>query len=62
MNTYLSPKVSIDHNLYVRDQYAYQSNYESGLRITVRCMCVSLCCAVLCVFLFSSAVSKKIKK
>jgi len=28
-----SPVVSIDHNLYVRDGYIYQSNYASGLRI-----------------------------
>lgn len=33
MNTYYSPVVSIDHNQYVRGQYSYMSNYESGLRI-----------------------------
>eukprot|EP00483_Globobulimina_turgida_P005698 UN05708 len=31
---YHSPVPSIDHNLYIRGKYAYQSNYESGLRIT----------------------------
>jgi len=28
-----SPVVSIDHNMYVRGQYIYQSNYASGLRV-----------------------------
>ena len=30
---YDSGLTTIDHNLYVRGRYAYQSNYESGLRI-----------------------------
>ncbi len=31
--TYESNLTTIDHNLYVKGRYAYQSNYESGLRI-----------------------------
>ena len=30
---YSGPKASIDHNLYVRGNYAYLTNYTSGLRI-----------------------------
>ncbi|HLA64519.1 MAG TPA: choice-of-anchor B family protein [Rhodothermales bacterium] len=30
---YFGPLLTIDHNLYVRGRYAYQSNYTSGLRI-----------------------------
>jgi choice-of-anchor B domain-containing protein len=30
---YTGPVGSIDHNLYIRDHYAYLSNYRSGLRI-----------------------------
>ncbi len=30
---YLGPVNTADHNLYVRGQYAYLSNYESGLRV-----------------------------
>jgi hypothetical protein len=30
---YTGPKESIDHNLYIRGNYAYLSNYTSGLRI-----------------------------
>ena len=30
---YFSPVKTIDHNLYVRENYVYLSNYESGLRI-----------------------------
>ena len=30
---YVSGLTTIDHNLYVRGRYAYESNYESGLRI-----------------------------
>ncbi len=30
---YNGPSVSIDHNLYVRGRYSYESNYRSGLRI-----------------------------
>src|SRR5690606_3537725 len=31
--TYTGPVGSSDHNLYVRDQYAFLANYKSGLRI-----------------------------
>ncbi len=31
--TYLGPSTSIDHNLYVRGRFAFESNYRSGLRI-----------------------------
>ncbi|HEX8000739.1 MAG TPA: choice-of-anchor B family protein [Pyrinomonadaceae bacterium] len=30
---YVGPTISIDHNLYVRGRYTYESNYRSGLRI-----------------------------
>ncbi len=30
---YCSPAVAIDHNLYIKGDYAYESNYESGLRV-----------------------------
>ncbi len=30
---YTSTLTTIDHNLYVRGRYAYESNYESGLRV-----------------------------
>jgi hypothetical protein len=30
---YSGPSTSIDHNLYIRDNRAYQANYRSGLRI-----------------------------
>ena len=33
LTEYFSPVKTIDHNLYVRENYAYLSNYESGLRI-----------------------------
>ncbi len=33
MNYYLSTNTSIDHNLYVKDQFVYESNYRSGVRI-----------------------------
>ena len=33
MTEYFSPELTIDHNLYVRGNYVYLSNYESGLRI-----------------------------
>jgi choice-of-anchor B domain-containing protein len=33
MNYYLGTSTSIDHNLYVKDQFAYESNYRSGVRI-----------------------------
>ena len=33
LTEYFSPVKTIDHNLYVREHYAYLSNYESGLRI-----------------------------
>ena len=32
-SVYYSEKQSIDHNLYIVQDYAYQSNYEAGLRI-----------------------------
>ena len=31
--TYDGPTASIDHNLYIRDGFAFQANYRSGLRI-----------------------------
>lgn len=33
MNYYLSNNTSIDHNLYTKDQFVYESNYRSGVRI-----------------------------
>jgi choice-of-anchor B domain-containing protein len=33
MNYYLSNNSSIDHNLYTKDQFVYESNYRSGVRI-----------------------------
>lgn len=33
MNYYLSTNSSIDHNLYTKDQFVYESNYRSGVRI-----------------------------
>ena len=33
IGNYTSDIESIDHNLYIRDQYIYQANYVSGLRI-----------------------------
>ncbi len=33
MNYYLSTNSSIDHNLYIKDQFVYESNYRSGVRI-----------------------------
>lgn len=33
MNFYQSTNSSIDHNLYVKDQFVYESNYRSGVRI-----------------------------
>jgi hypothetical protein len=33
INAYFHPTASIDHNLYVKGRYAFQSNYTSGLRI-----------------------------
>lgn len=33
MNYYLSTNTSIDHNLYTKDQFVYESNYRSGVRI-----------------------------
>ena len=33
MHEYFGPVKTTDHNLYVRDNYLYLSNYESGLRI-----------------------------
>jgi choice-of-anchor B domain-containing protein len=30
---YIGPTPAIDHNLYIRGQYAFESNYRSGLRI-----------------------------
>ena len=33
LHEYFGPEKTIDHNLYVRDNYAYLSNYEAGLRI-----------------------------
>jgi len=29
----VGPVAAIDHNLYIKGDYAYQSNYRSGLRI-----------------------------
>jgi choice-of-anchor B domain-containing protein len=33
MNYYLGSSTSIDHNLYIKDQFVYESNYRSGVRI-----------------------------
>jgi len=33
MDSYYSPVRSVDHNMYIRGNYVYQANYESGLRI-----------------------------
>lgn len=33
INTYVGPTTSIDHNLYIRDGFVFESNYTSGLRI-----------------------------
>lgn len=33
MGYYENDNISIDHNLYVKDQFVYQSNYRSGVRI-----------------------------
>ncbi len=33
MNYYQSTNSSIDHNLYTKDQFVYESNYRSGVRI-----------------------------
>mmetsp|Transcript_15366 Transcript_15366/g.27319 ORF Transcript_15366/g.27319 Transcript_15366/m.27319 type:complete len:526 (+) Transcript_15366:158-1735(+) len=33
LRTYQSPEVSIDHNLYIKGDLAYMSNYASGLRV-----------------------------
>jgi choice-of-anchor B domain-containing protein len=33
IDNYEHATTSIDHNLYVKDNYAYESNYQSGLRI-----------------------------
>ncbi|HSE40105.1 MAG TPA: choice-of-anchor B family protein [Acidobacteriota bacterium] len=33
IDNYVHPTTSIDHNLYVKDNYVYESNYQSGLRI-----------------------------
>ncbi|MGX7828669.1 choice-of-anchor B family protein [Actinokineospora sp. 24-640] len=33
IGTYTSPVKAIDHNLYVKGNYAYQANYRAGLRI-----------------------------
>jgi choice-of-anchor B domain-containing protein len=33
MNYYLSTNTAIDHNLYTKDQFVYESNYRSGVRI-----------------------------
>jgi choice-of-anchor B domain-containing protein len=33
VGTFTSGSTSIDHNLYVRDQYIFESNYTSGLRV-----------------------------
>lgn len=33
IGVYTGPVASIDHNLYVRDYYAFEANYSSGLRI-----------------------------
>ena len=32
-NVFQNQTTSIDHNLYVRGRYAFESNYRSGLRI-----------------------------
>jgi choice-of-anchor B domain-containing protein len=33
VSTFSSPNASIDHNLYVKDQFVFQANYSSGLQI-----------------------------
>lgn len=33
IGTYIGPQPSIDHNLYIKDNFAYLSNYTSGLSI-----------------------------
>lgn len=33
INTYVGPTTAIDHNLYIRDGYVFESNYMAGLRI-----------------------------
>ena len=33
VDTYTSPLAAIDHNLYIKDGIAYQSNYRAGLRM-----------------------------
>lgn len=33
ISSFFSPVRSVDHNLYIKDNHSYQSNYESGLRI-----------------------------
>ena len=33
MNYYVGSSTAIDHNLYVKDQFVYESNYRSGVRI-----------------------------
>lgn len=34
LGTFVSSTPAIDHNLYVKDNFCYQSNYRAGLRIT----------------------------
>jgi choice-of-anchor B domain-containing protein len=34
LGTFVSTTTSIDHNLYIKDNLCYQSNYRAGLRIT----------------------------
>jgi len=34
LGTFVSTTPAIDHNLYVKDNFCYQSNYRAGLRIT----------------------------
>lgn len=33
INTYVGPTTAIDHNLYIRDGYVFETNYAAGLRI-----------------------------
>lgn len=33
MNYYQASNTSIDHNLYIKDQFVYESNYRSGVRV-----------------------------
>jgi choice-of-anchor B domain-containing protein len=33
LNTFTSGSTSIDHNLYIRDNFLYEANYTSGLRV-----------------------------